>query len=138
MSNDPKADRIRKLSFFRNVDRKALEHLESAADEVTVRAGHILIEQGHNHNEVLIIEEGVAEVLVDGNVVAEVPAGELIGELALLDRGPATATVRSKTEMRVLVLPYNRCDQILGENPALVREIAKDLAARLRAMDAKS
>ncbi len=137
MSKDEKGERIRKLSFFRNLDGKALDHLESAADEVTVSDGHVLIEQGKNHNEMLIIEAGGAEVLVDGEVVAAVPAGELLGELGLLDRGPATATVRAKGDTTLMVLPYNRCDQILEENPALVLEIARDLAARLRAMDAR-
>jgi CRP/FNR family transcriptional regulator, cyclic AMP receptor protein len=137
VSKDSKVSRIQAISFFRDADKKALEHLESAADEVTVPAGHTLIEQGHNHNEGLIVESGTAEVIIDGEVVAEIPEGEIIGELALLARGPASATVRAKTDMRLLVIPFNRFDQIMNENPAMVKAIARDLAIRLRAMDAR-
>lgn len=137
MKKDKKVARIQAISFFRNADKKALEHLESAADEVTVPAGHILIEQGHHHNEGMIVENGTAEVLLDGAVVAEIAEGEVIGELAMLDRGPATATVRAKTGMTLLVIPFNRFDQIMEDNPAMVKAIAHDLAIRLRAMDAR-
>ncbi len=137
VSKDTKVARIKAISFFRDADRKALEHLESAADEVSVPAGHVLIEQGHNHNEGLIVEAGTAEVVIDGNAVAEIGAGEIIGELALLARGPATATVKAKTDMTLLVIPFNRFDQIMNDNPAMVKGIARDLAARLRAMDAR-
>lgn len=137
MSNDRKATRIQAISFFRDADKKALEHLESAADEVNVPAGHTLIEQGRMHNEGMIVEEGTAEVVIDGSVVAEIGEGQIIGELALLARGPATATVRAKTDMVLLVIPFNRFDQIMDDNPAMVKGIAHDLAARLRAMDAR-
>lgn len=137
MSKDRKATRIQALSFFRQADKKALEHLESAADEVNVPAGHTLIEQGHIHNDGMIVEQGTAEVVIDGSVVAEIGEGQIIGELALLARGPATATVRAKTDMTLLVIPFNRFDQIMDDNPAMVKGIAHDLAARLRAMDAR-
>lgn len=137
MNKDAKAARIQAIGFFKHASKKALEHLESAADEASVSAGQTLIEQGHNHNEVLIIESGTAEVLVDGKVVAEIPAGEMLGELAALNPGPASATVRAKTDMEVMLIPINRFAQILDDNPDMVREIAKDLAARLRAVDAR-
>ena len=69
--------------------------------------------------------------------MAEIPAGELFGELAFFVPGPASATVAAKTEMTVLIIPHNRFDVILNENPDLVREIASGLAERLRATDAK-
>lgn len=135
--HDPKVARIQRLPLFREASRKALGHLASAVDEVSVGPGYTLISQGHNHGEGFVVEEGTAEVVVDGTVVAEIPAGEMIGELGMFSRGPASATVRAKTEMVLLVIPYNRVDQILDENPAMVRAVATELADRLRAMDAK-
>lgn len=78
----------------------------------------------------------LASAVVDGEVVAEIPVGEMIGELGMFIRGPASATVRAKTDMTVLVLPHNRVDQSLQENPTAVLGVAKEPAARLRAMDA--
>lgn len=134
--DDPKAARIQALKLFATADRKALETIASATEEVSVAAGRVLITQGHMHNEALVIESGVAEVVIDDKVVAEVPVGEMIGELSLFDHGPASATVRAKTEMKVLLIPYNRFDQIMDEHPAMVKGVARELARRLRAMDA--
>lgn len=135
--SDPKVARIGTLALFANADRKSLATLASVADEVMVEAGHTLITQGHHHGEGFVIERGTAVVEVDGEVVAEIPEGEMIGELGLLDPGPASATVKAKTDMTVLVIPSNRFDQIMDENPAMVKAVARELAARLRAMDAR-
>jgi CRP-like cAMP-binding protein len=135
MSTDAKIDRIRSVPMFAHAAEHALELLASAADEVHVKPGHALVTQDHSSHEAYVIEEGTAEVVVDGEIVAEIPAGELIGELAFLDPGPASATVRAKTDLEILVIPHNRLDAIVEESPAMLRAMAKELAARLRAMD---
>lgn len=134
--HDAKIARLQSIPLFRNADKKALEHLASAADEVTVAAGTALITEDHRHNEGYLIVEGTVTVEVGGNKVADVAAGELIGELALFGDSPvASATVKTATEASVLVIPYNRFDQILDDNPALTKAIAKQLAVRLQKMD---
>jgi CRP-like cAMP-binding protein len=134
--HDAKIDRLKSIPLFRNADKKALEHLASAADEITVPAGTALITEDHRHTEGYLIVEGTVTVEVGGNKVADVPAGELIGELALFGDSPvASATVKTATETSVLVIPYNRFDQILDDNPALTKAIAKQLAVRLQKMD---
>jgi len=135
--SDAKEDRLRGLPLFQHANKTAISHLASAADEVTVPAGRTLIIEGRTSNEMYVIETGTASVLIDGNEVAEIPAGEMFGEIAFFVRGPATATVQAKTEMEVLIIPHNRFDQILDENPDLVRGIASELAVRLQATDAK-
>jgi CRP-like cAMP-binding protein len=136
-AHNPKEARILGLDLFKNADQKAVEHLASAADEVSVKAGHTLIQQGHNHNELFILEKGSAAVAIDGNEVAVIPEGEVVGEMGFFVAGPATATVTTKTDCEILVIQYNRFDQILNENPPLVRSIVQELAERLQRTDAK-
>ncbi len=134
--DDPKIERLRGIPFFADADDQALEHLMSAADEVRVSAGQDLIDEGHHYGEGYVVVSGTIGVWVGGNEVAEIGPGELIGELALLTRDVvSSATVVAKTDVELLVIPYNRFDQILDDNPALVRAIATQLAHRLRAMD---
>lgn len=135
--SDAKEKRLKGLSLFKNGDRKAISHLASVADEVAVKGGHTLIKEGHHHNEVYVIESGTAAVTIEGNEVAEIPAGEMVGELGYFARQPASATVVAKSDMSVLVIPYNGFDQILDENPSMVRGILNELAERLYATDAK-
>ncbi len=133
---DPKIDRLKSIEFFKNADKRALEHLASAADELTVAAGTVLLSEGRLHNEGYVIVSGAVEVAVGGNVVAEVPAGELIGDLSLLTTNSvSSATVTAKVDTSVLVIPYNRFDEILDDNPSLTKAIAQQLAQRLVKMD---
>ncbi|MEM9561363.1 MAG: cyclic nucleotide-binding domain-containing protein [Actinomycetota bacterium] len=135
MATDPKEERLKKLSLFRGADEKAIDHLASAADEVTVGGDHVLIRQGHHHQEMFVLESGSAVVEIDGTHVADIPAGEFVGELGYFNQGPASATVKTAEESVVLVIPYNRFEQILDDNPRMVRAIAAELAERLEATD---
>lgn len=137
MASDPKEDRLRALDLFKAADDKAIRHLASATDEATLPAGRSLIQQDHNHHEIYVITDGTAVVEVDGTEVADIPAGEFVGELGYFVSAPASATVKAKTDLSVLIIPYNRFDQILDDNPPLVRAIATELAERLYAMDEK-
>lgn len=137
MASQTKEERLKALDLFRAADQEAIKHLASAADEVSVEPGRTLIRQDHNHNEIYVLESGTASVEINGEVVAEIPAGELVGELGFFVNSTASATVKSKTAADLLIIPYNRFDQILNDNPALVRDIARELAERLYAMDDK-
>lgn len=137
LQHDAKIDRIHQTPLFRRADRKALHDLAHVLDEVDVAAGQAVITQGHQHRESYIIERGTLGVFVDDDEVAEIPTGEMVGEIALLAPGPATATVRTKSDATLLVIPHNAFHQVLADAPDLYRHIATELAHRLRAMDAQ-
>lgn len=126
-----KEERLGKVALFKNFDADALASVASMADSVDVDEGRTLIAQGIHHSELYVIEAGTATVEVDGETVAEIPEGELFGELGFFINEAASATVKAKTAMTVLIIPYNRFGQLLEDNPSLLREIATDLAARL-------
>ena len=132
---DAKITRLRTIELFKHADKKALQHLASAADEITFAPGAELLRQGHRHTDGFVIMAGAVTVVLDGEVVAEIPEGEMVGELALFGHAAATATVVAKTEVDALSIPYNRFDQILDDNPTLTKAIAQQLAGRLAAMD---
>ncbi len=137
MTKDPKLDRLHSAPLFAGCDKKELERLAAAIDIVEVEAGKVLISQGAIHHEAFVIESGEAEVLVDGEVVATIPAGEMIGEIGLLSRGHASATVKARTPLSVLIIPHQRFDSIAHDTPGLGMAMAKELAKRLQATDAR-
>jgi len=123
--------------MFAAVARKSIANVTQAADELSFPAGHVLINEGHANTEVFVVETGVASVAVGDEVVAEIHAGEVFGELSFFDPGPATATVVAKTDMTALVIPHNRFDAIVKESPEILESVVRDLAARLRDSDAR-
>ena len=71
----------------------------------TLDVGDRLIEQGADGRELYLILDGVVDVEIDGEEVAELGPGALLGELALLEGGKRQASVFATTPVRVVVVP---------------------------------
>lgn len=132
-SRDKKQDRLHDVSLFAGADERALRNLAEAVEDTKVEAGHVLISEGIHHNQSFVIARGTATVEIGGKVVAELSEGDFVGELAYLAMQPATATVTAKTDLELMVIPHNRLDQVLRNDPKFVRALASELAARLTA-----
>lgn len=135
VAKDPKLERLHAAPLFAGCDKKELQRLAAAIDVVDVKAGSTLIRQGTVNHEAFVIESGEAEVQIGGQVVATIPSGEMVGEIGLLTRSLATATVLAKTDMSVLLIDHRRFDAIANDTPGLGLAIAKELAQRLQATD---
>ncbi|MDH3684218.1 MAG: cyclic nucleotide-binding domain-containing protein [Acidimicrobiia bacterium] len=135
-SRDKKQSRLHRVGLFAGASSKALRNLAEAVEDVSVSAGHVLIKQGIHHHQSFVIDRGTATVDIDGRVVAELSDGDIVGELAYFAQEPATATVTAKTDLDALIIPHNRLDQVLENDPKFVRSIATELAKRLIATDA--
>jgi hypothetical protein len=76
-----------------------------------LRRGENLVEQGDQGEELFLLFDGVLAVVQDGQQVAEVGPGAILGEMALLEGGRRTATLRAVTRCRVAVVPGDRVDR---------------------------
>ncbi len=136
-SESSKIERIQGLPMFDSVGRRGLGKLAQACDELDFAPGYTLITEGKTNTELFVVESGVASVSVGGELVAEIIEGQAVGELAFFDPGPATATVTAKEPMSVLVIPHNRLQSIIDDTPEILESVVRDLAGRLRRMDAR-
>ncbi len=122
---------MRGLPVFAGLSDAALRRLDAHMAEVSVPAGAVLVRQHEHGREALIVVAGCAAVSVDGVPVSSAGAGDLVGELSLLDNGRRTATVTALTPMRVLVLDARQFAALFDE-PETARWVAATLARRLR------
>ena len=76
----------------------------------TLDAGEALVTQGEEGGDLFLVLDGVLAVEVDGEALAEVGPGALLGERALLEGGVRTATLRATTRCRVAVLEADQID----------------------------
>ena len=76
-----------------------------------LRAGETLVEQGQAGDELFLLFDGVLAVEQDGGQLAEVGPGAILGEMALLEQGRRTATLRAVTPCRVAVVPGDQVDR---------------------------
>lgn len=76
-----------------------------------VPKGNILMEQGQLGDEMYLVLDGMFAVEVDGEPVAQVGPGAIVGERAVVERSPRTATLRALTACRVLPIPRRYADE---------------------------
>jgi CRP-like cAMP-binding protein len=130
---DPKLEGLRRASAFAECSPRELELVASQMDEVRVHAGQRLTEQGSPSHTFHLLLEGEAEATIDGIVVAILGPGDFFGEISMLDRGPATATVTAATDSTVLVMSHAQFRDAIRSNDALLNGVMLAMAARLRA-----
>ena len=126
------ADQLATLPLFSACSKRDLQRLAKATDEMTVPAGTELTTQGGVGREAFIVVSGTASVTRDGVLLAEVGPGAHIGELALLDGGPRSATVTATSDMSLLVMSKPAFNAVLDEIPTLAHKLLVSLARRLR------
>jgi hypothetical protein len=73
--------------------------------------GEALVQQGEEGQELFLLLDGIVDVEVDGEEVAEIGPGALLGEMALLEGGKRTATLWATTPVRAVVVPPEAVDQ---------------------------
>ena len=79
------------------------------------------MEQGAPGNELYLVLDGVLGVQIDGEEVAEIGPGAIVGEKALLEGGTRTATLTARTRCRVAVIPGELVDRQELEDLAATR-----------------
>ena len=131
MSN-PKADALSRVPLFARCSRKELEFLATRTDEVALKAGHTLITQGSPSDSFYVLLEGEATVNVDGKDRPPLHAGDFFGEISMLDRGPATATVVTSTPVRAMVMSHAQFRDAIKSSDQLLSSVIASAARRLR------
>lgn len=138
MSAHTKALDLKSVWLFSSCTSSELKHIRGLLEEVHLSEKKVLIEEGTMGREFFLIVDGTASVTRNGKKVARLGPGAYFGELALLDRGPRSASVISESEMTVLVLSQRQFNGVLDSVPAIAHKLLKAMAARLREADAKA
>ncbi|HZU77736.1 MAG TPA: cyclic nucleotide-binding domain-containing protein [Dehalococcoidia bacterium] len=123
---------LERMALFRGIDRRELERIAAQFDDATYLAGHGILTEGLTGPEFFVILDGSASVLIDDRVVAELGAGDFFGEVAALDGGPRTASVRAESQLRCITLPVGGLRQFLLDHPVVAVNLVPEIARRFR------
>jgi CRP-like cAMP-binding protein len=99
-------NRLKEIPIFSELSDEEAKRLAAFATETSIAEGQMLMKQGDYSTELIAIEEGSADVLRDGDKVASLKTGDLIGEMGLLERRPRNADVIATSPMRVIKLTH--------------------------------
>ena len=131
-------EQLAAVPLFEGLSKKQLSQISSLMTPLDIAAGRVLAHQGDIGREFMILLEGEIEVARDGKVIAVRGAGDYVGEIALLDERPRTATLTASTDIVVEVLNRAEFSSLLAEEPELSRQIRATMARRLVELDSEA
>jgi cAMP-dependent protein kinase regulator len=119
-------NRLKEIYLFSNLSDDEARRLAAFATETSVAEGQILMKEGDYSTELIGIEEGTAEVVRDGQRIASLSKGDVIGEMGLLSRAPRNASVIATSPMRVMKLTHWEVKRMSDETVRRIEQIIQE------------
>jgi CRP/FNR family transcriptional regulator, cyclic AMP receptor protein len=111
---------------------------EHEMEVVTLAPGEALFEKGEPGRLMYVVKTGDLQIL-DGNSVYEnVSAGGIVGEMAVVDGSPRSATVRAINPSTVIPIDERRFLFMVQQTPFFALRVMRVMTARLRAMNERA
>lgn len=140
---------LKRSDLFCELAEEDIGRLIAIGHWATYNTEETIIREGDPSDELYIIQKGMVEVVVPRGNIPDIPgppeitsvvrlgAGQIFGEMGLVDRGVRSATVRAVMDgTTVFILPRDAFYTLCEQNPAIgytiMRNIARDLSVKLR------
>lgn len=108
---------------------------QNSKDAEAYPAGKPIFGEGETGGHMFFVVEGSIEISVRGKAVETVGAGAMIGEMALIDHLPRSATARAVTDAKLVSIDQRRFLFLVQETPFFAIHVMKVMADRLRRMN---
>ena len=131
LHKNAKLELLKKVPLFQSCSRRELSEIASVADEVAVADGTTLTKEGTSGREFIVIVDGAADVFRGGRKINSLSSGDFLGEIALVSRGPRTATVKTTAPTRALVITARDFRTLLRRTPSMQLKVLEALAERI-------
>jgi CRP/FNR family cyclic AMP-dependent transcriptional regulator len=131
------------VDLFEGLKEDELDEVAKICFEKRYVAGDTITKEGDTSDELFIITDGFVEVLLgerpksSARVVVSLGSGQIIGEMALLDQGPRSASVRATSDPTIVQMIQRQdfdklCQQNTNIGYKVMRNLAADLSFKLR------
>jgi CRP-like cAMP-binding protein len=125
---------LRSIALFESLPADARRTVAQHADEIDVPEGAELARQGEFAYEFFVIEDGTADVLRDGEPIAELGPGDFLGEMGIVGKVVRNATVVTTSPARVIVMTSQAFRSMSRSNPDVASRISAAVEERCRAL----
>ena len=132
----PWIERLHGIDLFAQCTDKELEQIDALMTEVRIPEGKVLMREGDIGLEAFVIQSGEAVVSRDGAELARRGPGTIVGEMALIEHGPRTATVTAATPLTAYVLNRGEFSSLLADAPDVAAKITGELESRRNSIHA--
>jgi CRP-like cAMP-binding protein len=118
-----KLEVLRGVPLFADLDERSLQAVAILAREVTFKTGDAFMLEGENGDEFYVIVDGTVRIERGGRAVRSMTAGGFLGEIALLEQRPRTATATATTDVRALEIRSHEFERLTATLPEVLRRI---------------
>jgi CRP-like cAMP-binding protein len=127
---------LQSIPLFDSLPRDQRGVIAQHADEIDVAEGTALVRQGEFAYEFFVIETGGAEVVRDGEHIADLGPGDFLGEMGIVSKATRNATVTTTTDSKVIVMTEQDFRSMSAGNPDIASRIHAAVEERCRALEA--
>jgi CRP/FNR family transcriptional regulator, cyclic AMP receptor protein len=136
-SVDPMVEALSKVDLFSDLNRKELKVIAGLTKEFRFSQGTAIVTEGEDSARFYLIVEGTVAVKVKNRTRTTLGPGDYFGELAVIDRGPRSATVIALEPVRTLSLASFSLRPVLRQYPEVTLKMLVKVAERLRRIDSQ-
>ena len=126
---------LRAVPLFSACTTREVRVLLKIAHRRTIEAGSVLADENARDETFYAIVDGTVRVSKGRRTLATFGPGDFVGELAVLDPGPRTATVTATSDLEVYAIEGPALRDLLLEAPEICVKLLQGLARRLRVTD---
>ena len=99
---------------------------------ILLKAGETVFKEGEPGDEMYVVLEGEVDIIIHDSVVETVGVDSFLGEMALIDERPRSATAVAKTDCKLAPINQNRFKFLVQQTPHFALHLLKGMAERLR------
>jgi len=114
-----------------------LELFSQGADLRTLAAGQTLFKEGDTGDLMYVLMSGTVQISVNNKIVEFAEAGAIVGEMAMIDEGRRSATVKAMSDCQFLPVDRHQFDHHVLHTPQFAQHVMRIIADRLRRTDAR-
>jgi CRP/FNR family transcriptional regulator, cyclic AMP receptor protein len=129
---------LRAVPLFADLDDRSLQAVAVLAREQHHKAGDVLMLEGEPGDEFCVIVDGTIGIERGGRAIRSMTPGGFLGEIALFERRPRTATATAESDVTLLVLRQHEFDRLLETMPAVHRRVRAAIDRRERGSSAET
>jgi CRP/FNR family cyclic AMP-dependent transcriptional regulator len=126
--------RLTSIPLFAELSKPERRAVARVADEVDIREGKRLMNEGENAYEFFVIEDGTAEVMVGDRHVADLGPGDFLGEMGSVSHARRNATVTATSAMNLIVMTARDLRHIEHDMPRVHDRLQTAIEERTAAL----
>jgi CRP/FNR family transcriptional regulator len=130
---------LKRIPIFKSLSREAIEQVAGGLKTRTLQAGEVLFNLGDPGDEMIIVRRGKIAIYApepanpqSGQALRIFRSGEILGEMALIDRLPRSASARAETRAVIAALDLETFKHLIENHPEVALGVMGGLSGKIR------